>query len=88
MLGRTAPRAMGLLHPLQRRLPALPPLLSTLPGAPQRRRALQVLAAAGLVMLLRPIWPLALLPGWLVGALLLWAAIELLRWAWWPRRWR
>ncbi len=79
---------MGLLPPLPWRRPALPPLLTTLPGAGQRRRALRVLAAAGLVMLLRPLWPLALLPGWLVGALLLWAALELLGWAWWPRRWR
>jgi hypothetical protein len=29
-------------------------------------------------MLLRAQWPLRLLPGWLVGALLLWALLELL----------
>ncbi len=52
-------------------LPPLPPLLRTLPGWRQRRRALQVLAAAGLVMVLRPWWPVSLLPGWLVGLLLL-----------------
>lgn len=69
-------------------LPPLPPGLTTLPGWQQRRRALQVLAAAGLVMLLRPYWPLVFLPGWVVGALLIWAVFELLRWAWWPRRWR
>ncbi|MFO7630595.1 MAG: hypothetical protein R6W06_14010 [Prochlorococcaceae cyanobacterium] len=69
-------------------LPPLPQLLTSLPGAAQRRRALRLLAAAGLAMLLRPYWPLVLLPGWLLGALLLWAVLELLRWAWWPRRWR
>ncbi len=69
-------------------LPPLPPLLRTLPGWSQRRRALQVLAAAGLVMLLRPWWPVSLLPGWLVGLLMLWAVWELLRWSCWPRRWR
>ncbi|NDG75207.1 MAG: hypothetical protein EBX49_07730 [Synechococcaceae bacterium WB8_1B_136] len=69
-------------------LPPLPPSLTVLPGWRQRRRALQVLAAAGLVMLLRPIWPFQLMPGWLVGALLLWATFALLRWAWWPQRWR
>jgi hypothetical protein len=69
-------------------LPPLPPLLRTLPGWNQRRRALQVLTAAGLVLLLRPWWPVSLLPGWLVGLLLLWAVGELLRWSCWPRRWR
>jgi hypothetical protein len=49
---------------------------------------LQVWAAAGLLILLRPLWPLRLLPGWVVGAVLLWAVVELLLWAWWPRRWR
>lgn len=66
----------------------LPPLLTSLPGAAQRRRALGVLAAAGLVLLLRPYWPVVLLPGWVVGGLWLWALLKLLRWAWWPRRWR
>ncbi|MGC5195907.1 hypothetical protein [Aphanothece microscopica] len=70
------------------RLPSLPPLLSSLPGATQRLRALRVWAAAGAVMLLRPFWPLSLLPGWVVGALLLWAVFELVVWIWWPRRWQ
>ena len=30
---------------------------------------------------------LVLLPGWLVGLVLLWAVVELMLWAWWPRRW-
>ena len=69
------------------RLPPLPPYLSSLPGATQRLRALRVLAAAGLVLVLRPWWPLIWLPGWVVGLLLLWAVWELVRWIWWPRRW-
>ena len=45
---------------------------------PARRRVLQVWALAGLLMLLRPLWPQQLLPGWLVGGVLLWAVVELL----------
>ena len=70
------------------RLPSLPPSLSVLPGWRQRRRLLQVWALAGLLMLLRSHWPLRLPPGWLVGGVLLWAVLELVCWAWWPRRWR
>lgn len=70
------------------RLPSLPPYLSSLPGSEQRLRALRVLATAGMVLLLRPWWPLLWLPGWVVGLLLLWAIWELLRWIWWPTRWR
>ncbi len=66
--------------------PSLPPLLSTLPGARQRRRSLQVAAAAALVLLLRPWPPFLWLPGWCVGLLLLWAVLGLLRWFWWPSR--
>jgi hypothetical protein len=69
-------------------LPALPPLFDRLPGAAQRRRAVVVSAVAVFTLLLRPLWPLRLLPGWCVGLLLLWATLELLRWRWWPRRWR
>jgi hypothetical protein len=46
-----------------------------------------LLALAGLVLLLRPWPPFLWLPGWVVGGLLLWAVVELLRWLWWPRRW-
>ncbi len=67
--------------------PPLPPLLSDLPGAADRRRALLVCAAAIGVWLLRPWPPFQWLPGSVVGLLLLWAVIELLRWLWWPRRW-
>ncbi len=88
ILNSFAPGPSGLLFRPLPSLPPLPPSLSTLPGWQQRRRALQVLAVAGLVMLLRPYWPVVLLPGWVVGGLLIWAAFELIRWAWWPRRWR
>ena len=47
-----------------------------------------VLALAGLVLVLRPWLPFSLLPGWVVGGLLLWAVLELLRWSWRPQRWR
>ena len=69
-------------------LPPLPPLFDPLPGAGQRRRAVAVSAVAVFVLLLRPLWPLRMLPGWCVGLLLLWATAELLRWRWWPPRWR
>jgi MFS superfamily sulfate permease-like transporter len=69
-------------------LPSLPPLFTRLPGAAQRRRAVAVTLVAVLALLLRPLGPLQFLPGWCVGALLLWATFELLRWLWWPTRWR
>ncbi|MEB3318518.1 MAG: hypothetical protein VKO39_10335 [Cyanobacteriota bacterium] len=80
------------MRPPRPRLPArlqrtLPPLLNDLPGAADRRRALLVSAAAIGVWLLRPWPPFQWLPGSVVGLLLLWAVIELLRWLWWPRRW-
>jgi len=70
------------------RLPPLPPSLTLLPGWRQRRRLWMVWGLAGLLILWRPLWPLRLLPGWFVGSVLLWAVVELLLWAWWPRRWR
>jgi hypothetical protein len=66
----------------------LPPLLSHLPGAVGRWRTLLVAAVAVLAWLLRPWPPFQWLPGAVVGILLLWAVLELLRWLWWPRRWR
>lgn len=77
-------REMPTLASLRR----LPAELTVLPGWRQRRRALSLWALAGVVMLLRPLWPLRLLPGGGVGALLLWAVVESLRCCWWPRRWR
>lgn len=74
--------------PFRRLRISLPPDLTTLPGARQRRRLLILWLVCGLVALLRPYWPLILLPGWTVGVLLLWTVFELLRLAWWPRRWR
>jgi hypothetical protein len=61
--------------------------LGRLPGAAQRRRTLAVVVVAMLVFLLRPLPPLAALPGWVVGGLLFWATLELLGWLWRPRRW-
>ena len=78
---------LPLLAALAERFP-LPPWLSTLPGSGQRLRTLRAWALAGGVLLLRPYFPLNFLPGWVVGALLLWAIVELLGWIWWPRRWR
>jgi len=68
--------------------PVLPTALTTLPGAGQRLRLLRLWAAAAVLLLLRSLWPLRLLPGWVVGLLLVWALLETLRWLWWPRRWR
>ncbi|MEB3166705.1 MAG: hypothetical protein VKO65_08555 [Cyanobacteriota bacterium] len=59
-----------------------------LPGASQRRRACITAALAGLAVALRPWPPFQWLPGWVVGALLLLTVLELLRWRWFPRRWR
>jgi len=72
---------------------ALPPRLrrgwlGDLPGASQRRRALAAAVLAALALLLRPWPPFLWLPGWCVGALLLWAVLEAWRWSWRPRRWR
>lgn len=75
------------LRLLRRLLPPAPPLLRHLPGSRGRRRALTVAAVAGGVWLLRPWPPFQWLPGAVVGLLLLWAVLELLRWLWWPHRW-
>jgi len=83
------PAVKRFVQPAVRRLSeALPPALTSLPGYQQRQRALRVWAGAGLLLLLRSLWPLRLLPGWLVGLVLVWALLELLVWLWWPRRWR
>lgn len=79
---------MPLPNWLRSRLPELPPLLAKLPGAEQRRLALALAVAAGVVTLLRPLPPFLWLPGWVVGLVQLGALVELLRWLWWPRRWR
>lgn len=73
---------------LRSRLPTLSPLLANLPGAGQRRRALAMTAAAAVVLLLRPWPPFQWLPGWVVALLQVGAVLELLRWLWWPQRWR
>jgi hypothetical protein len=75
------------MRQLRRLLPPVPPLLGDLPGSSGRRRALLVTAVATGVWLFRPWPPFQWLPGSVVGILLLWAGMELLRWLWWPRRW-
>ncbi|QEY32257.1 hypothetical protein EVJ50_08510 [Synechococcus sp. RSCCF101] len=69
-------------------MPRLPASLSRLPGASQRWRALLLTAAGLTCWLLRPLWPLRLLPGWAVGLLLLLALVAWCRVLWSPRRWR
>ena len=54
----------------------------------QRRRAAVAVGLGLLSWLLRPWPPMVLLPGWVVGGLLLWGAIELWLLAWRPQRWR
>lgn len=92
-----SPVRLPILSPLLARLSGPPPawlarrlspLLTSLPGARQRRRALLLAALAGLVLALRPWPPFLWLPGWVVGLLLVGASLEVLRWLWWPRRWR
>ena len=77
---------MSPLRHLRFALPPLPPELTVLPGWRQRRRVCVLWAASGVLMLLRPLWPIRLLPGWMVAGLLLWAIAELLLLVWWPRR--
>jgi hypothetical protein len=54
----------------------------------QRRRGLVAVLLGLASWLLRPFWPFFWLPGWVVGGLLIWAALELFGLAWRPRRWR
>jgi hypothetical protein len=54
----------------------------------QRRRAAVAVVAGLGSWLLRPLPPLRWFPGWLVGALVLWGALELAALAWRPQRWR
>ena len=67
---------------LEQALAALTPLQL------QRRRTMLALVCGLGSWLLRPIPPLSWLPGWVVGGLLLWAAVELALLVWRPRRWR
>ena len=53
----------------------------------QRRRAAVAVISGLLIWLLRPWPPFVWLPGWVVGALLFWGAVELWLWAWLPQRW-
>lgn len=76
-------QALGALsHWWQATAPQLSPL------ALQRRRCLVAVLLGLGSWLLRPLWPFFWLPGWVVGGLLIWAALELFGLAWRPRRWR
>ena len=68
--------------------PALRRELNPLPGSLQRRRCLLAVVLALVALIARPLPPFLWLPGWCVGALLLWALAELLLWLWRPHRWR
>jgi len=58
------------------------------PGSPQRRRCAIASGLALLVWGLRWLWPLQLLPGWVVSGLLFWALLEIAALILVPRRWR
>ena len=67
----------------------MPPNRSTArPARRQRGRALVVLALALLVWGLRWLWPLQLLPGWVLAMLFAWAGLEMIGLLWFPHRWR
>ena len=58
------------------------------PGRWQRWRCAGAVVAALAVWQLRWIWPLQLLPGWVVALLFAWAGVEVMLLIWFPRRWR
>ena len=58
------------------------------PGRWQRWRTGGVLVAALAIWQLRWLWPLQLLPGWVVALLFAWAGVEMMVLIWFPRRWR
>ena len=70
----------------------LPPfgtaMFSSGPGRWQRQRTLLAVLLAILVWGLRWLWPLQLLPGWVVALLFAWVGIELIALMRFPRRWR
>ena len=70
----------------------LPPfaaaMSSSRPGRWQRQRTLLAVVLAMLVWGLRWLWPLQLLPGWVVALLFAWVGVELIALLRFPRRWR
>ena len=58
------------------------------PGGEQRRRCATATGLALLAWGLRWLWPLQLVPGWLVAGLLAWALLEVAGLLLAPRRWR
>ena len=65
--------------------PAMP---SSRPGRSQRWRTLLVLLTAMTIWAFRWVWPLQMLPGWVLALMLAWAGIELIALIWKPHRWR
>jgi hypothetical protein len=58
------------------------------PGSEQRRRCVVATGLALVVWGLRWLWPLQVVPGWLVAGLLVWAFLEVAALLLAPRRWR
>ena len=61
---------------------------SSRPGRWQRCRTLLVLLTAMTIWAFRWVWPLQMLPGWVLALMLAWAGIELMALIWKPHRWR
>merc|ERR1712185_346897 len=61
---------------------------SSRPGRRQRWRTLLVLMIATTIWALRWLWPLQMLPGWVLALMFAWAGIELIVLIWRPHRWR
>ena len=61
---------------------------SSRPGRSQRLRTLLVLLTAMTIWAFRWIWPLQMLPGWLLALMFAWAGLELIALIWRPHRWR
>lgn len=58
------------------------------PGCWQRRRTWLAVVVCGVVWGFRWVWPLQLVPGWVVVSLAIWAGLELIVLLRYPRRWR
>lgn len=61
---------------------------SSRPGRRQRWRTLLVLLIATTIWALRWLWPLQMLPGWVLALMFAWAGIEVIVLIWRPHRWR
>ena len=61
---------------------------SSRPGRWQSWRTLLVLPTSMTIWVFRWVWPLPLLPGWVLALMLACAGIELIALLWWTHRWR